>query len=127
MLPYCVDNGIACTPWSPLAGGVLARLADDEPTTRAKTDPIQKSRYYKSGDDEVVAQVRAVAKARGIPPAQVALAWLLQKQGIAAPVIGASKPHHIVDAVKALQVKLTAEEIKQLEAPYQPHRIMGHV
>ena len=127
MIPYCVDNGIACTPWAPLAAGVLARLEDDEPSTRAKTDPIQKHRYYKQGDDEVVAQLRAIAKKRGIPPAQVALAWLMQKQGIAAPVIGASKPHHIADAVKALQVKLTEEEVKQLEANYLPHRITGHV
>ena len=129
MIPFCVDTGVACTPYSPLASGILARLSDDvaDQSTRAKTDPGQKAKYYKAGDAEVVAAVRRVAEGRGVPPAQVALAWLTQKQGMASLIIGATKPHHIQDAVSSLRVQLTVDEVKQIEAAYQPHNIMGHV
>lgn len=126
MIPYCVDHGIALTPYSPLAAGHLTRTPTDDATTRAQTDPIGKNRYNKSGDDEVIAAVQAVAKARSLPPAQIALAWLLSKQGVAAPVIGATKPHHIEDAIKALSVKLSADEVKQIEEGYVPHAVSGH-
>ena len=117
---------MATTPWSPLAAGILARLQDDEQSTRAKTDPIQKSRYYKAGDDAIVTNVREVASKRGVTPAQVALAWLMQKQGVACPIVGAGKPHHIEDAVKAVHLKLTEEEVKLIESAYQPHPVVGH-
>ena len=126
MIPYCISTGVACTPWAPLAAGVLTRVSSDQETERSKADPIQKGRYYKTGDNEIVQAVRDIAKQRDIPPAQVALAWILSKKGIAAPIMGATKPHHIDDAVKALQIHLTDEEIKKIEEPYQPHKIVGH-
>jgi aryl-alcohol dehydrogenase-like predicted oxidoreductase len=104
----------------------LARVQDQEPTERAKADPIQKSRYYKAGDDAIVNNVREVASKRGVPPAQVALAWLMQKQGVATPIVGAGKPHHIEDAVKAVHLKLTEDEVKLIESAYQPHPVTGH-
>ena len=122
-----VDTGVATNPWAPLAAGVLVREQNAEPTTRAKTDLIQKSRYHKAGDDAVVASVRDIASQRGVPPAQVALAWLMQKQGLAVPVVGATKPQHLEDAVKATQLRLTEEEVRLIEAGYQPHPVVGHV
>lgn len=127
MIPYCIDNGIACVPWAPLAAGVLTRLPDSTPSTRQQTDFHQKARYYKANDDSIIREVVGIAKARDIPPAQVALAWILQRPGIAAPIIGATKVHHITDAVKALQVKLTDDEIKRIESTYEPHAIVGHM
>ena len=127
MLPYCIDSGVASTPYSPLASGLLCRQPEEQPSVRSNTDPIQKSKYYKAGDDAVIAAVQAVAKQRGAPPAQVALAWLLAKPGVASPVIGATKQHHIEDAVNALQLKLTEEEIKQIDSDYQPHVVIGPV
>ena len=100
MIPFCVDTGVGLHPWAPLAAGVLARVQDDPTSVRAQSDPFQKMRYHKTGDEEIVAKVREVAKSRGVPPAQVALAWLLQKPGVAAPIIGATKPQHIEDAVQ---------------------------
>ena len=126
MIPYCVDRGITLTPYSPLASGLLTRMPTDDATTRSQTDPMGKNRYNKSGDDAVITAVQGVAKARGLPPAQIALAWLLSKQGVSAPVIGATKPHHIEDAVKALSVQLTADELKKIEEGYVPHAISGH-
>jgi aryl-alcohol dehydrogenase-like predicted oxidoreductase len=127
MMPYCIDTGVACTPYSPLASGLLCRQPDEAASMRSTTDPIQKKKYYKAGDDAVIAAVQSVAKQRGVPPAQVALAWLLVKPGVASPVIGATKQHHIEDAVKALQLKLTEEEIKKIDADYQPHVVIGPV
>ena len=127
MIPYCIDHGITITPYSALAAGLLARTSTDEASNRAQNDPIQKRRYYKPGDDQVIAAVQAVAKARQLPPAQIALAWLLSKPGVSAPVIGATKPHHIEEAVKALAVQLSAEEVKQIEEGYIPHVVTSHV
>ena len=127
MIPFCIDHAITLTPYAPLAAGLLTRLPTDDATTRAQTDPFSKRRYNKSGDDAVIEAVHAVAKARGVPPAQVALAWLLSKQGIAAPVIGATKQHHIEDAVKALSLQLSADEVKQIEEVYVPHAVSGHM
>ena len=126
MIPFCLDDGVALMPYSPLASGVLARQSNDEASKRSQSDPMQKTKYFKPGDDEVVQNVRDVAKARGVPPAQVALAWLLQRPGVTSPIIGATKEHHITDSVAALQIKLTDDEIQQIEKDYQPHRISGH-
>ena len=126
MIPYCINHGITLTPFSPLAAGLLTRLPTDDATTRAKTDPIHKMRYNKTGDPAVIEAVHAVAKARSVPPAQVALAWLLSKPGVSAPIIGATKQHHIEDAVKALSLQLSADEVKQIEEVYVPHAISSH-
>lgn len=126
MLPFCADQGIAVMPWSPLARGRLTR-AWDETSERQNTDEFGKGLYVQAeaADRKIVEQVAAVAKARGVPQAQVAMAWLLQKPGITSPIIGASKPAHLTDAVAALSLKLTKEEIASLEAPYVPHAVAG--
>jgi 1-deoxyxylulose-5-phosphate synthase len=126
MLPFCADQGIAVMPWSPLARGRLTR-AWDETSERQKTDEFGRGLYVQAeaADRKIVEQVAAVAKARGVPQAQVAMAWLLQKPGITSPIIGASKQAHLTDAVAALSLKLTSEEIALLEAPYIPHAVAG--
>ncbi len=126
MLPFCADQGIAVMPWSPLARGRLTR-AWDETSERQKTDEFGKGLYVQAeqADRKIVEQVAAVAKARGVPQAQVAMAWLLQKPGITSPIIGASKPAHLTDGVAALSLRLTKEEIASLEAPYVPHAVAG--
>ncbi len=126
MLPFCADQGIAVMPWSPLARGRLTR-AWDETSERQKTDEFGKGLYVQAeaADRKIVEQVAAVAKSRGVPQAQVALSWLLQKPGITSPIVGASKPAHLTDAVAALSLKLTTEEMASLEAPYVPHAVAG--
>lgn len=126
MLPLCREEGIGVIPWSPLARGRLTRDWD-ETTARTETDEFGKTLYAATADADrkVVEAVAKVAKARGIPRAQVALAWVLQQPGVTAPIIGASKMSHLDDAVAALSVKLTAEEIAALEAPYVPHPVLG--
>ena len=125
MLPFCADQGIAVIPWSPLARGRLAR-AWDESTYRTETDEFGKTLYV-GADEQVVDAVGQVAAAREVPRAQVALAWLLQKKDVTGPIIGASKPGHLADAVAAMSLTLTDAEIAALEAPYQPHRVGGFV
>ena len=128
MAPLCADMAVGMLPWSPLARGVLARSLDAG-TVRAKTDDYAKNIYgaeLSESDRAIHAAVQKVAAARGVPPAQVALAWVIQKIGVVAPIIGASKPHHLDDAVAALSLKLSAEEIAALEAPYVPHAVAGH-
>ena len=124
MLPLCRDQKIAVLPWSPLARGRLTRDWD-ETSERQNTDVFGRTLYGLDSDREIAAAVAEVAKARGVPRAQVALAWLLQKDGITAPIVGASKLGHLDDAVAALSLKLTADEIARLEAPYVPHPIVG--
>jgi 1-deoxyxylulose-5-phosphate synthase len=125
MLPLCIDQNVAVLPWSPLARGRLAREWD-ESTERQKTDVFGKTLYGVSNSDrDIVARVGEVAKARGVPRAQVALAWLLQKNGVTSPIVGASKPRHLDDAVAALSLRLSADEIAKLESPYVPHPIAG--
>ncbi|WP_371420612.1 aldo/keto reductase [Tardiphaga sp.] len=126
MLPLCADQKIAVMPWSPLARGRLTR-AWDQTSERQQTDEFGKTLYVQSeeSDRKIVEQVAAVAKARSVPQAQVAMAWLLQKKGITSPIIGASKPAHLTDAVAALSLKLSGEEIAALEAPYVPHAVAG--
>jgi len=126
MLPLCADQGIAVMPWSPLARGRLTR-AWNETSSRQETDEFGKKLYTQFPDSDrlIVDQVSAIAGARGVPRAQVAMAWLVQKKGVTSPIIGASKPDHLKDAVAALSLKLTAEEIASLERPYVPHNISG--
>jgi 1-deoxyxylulose-5-phosphate synthase len=126
MLPLCADQGIAVMPWSPLARGRLTR-AWNESSSRQETDEYGKTLYtqFPESDRQVIDQVGVVAKARGVPRAQVALAWLLQKKEVTSPIVGASKPAHLTDAVAALSLKLTADEIASLEKPYVPHGSSG--
>jgi aryl-alcohol dehydrogenase-like predicted oxidoreductase len=126
MLPFCADQGIAVMPWSPLARGRLTR-AWDETSARQDSDVFGKTLYTQTtrSDRAIVDAVGRVAEARGVPRAQVALAWLLQKPEVTSPIIGASKPGHIAAAVAALSLTLTAEEIAVLEAPYVPHEVAG--
>ena len=126
MLPLCAAEGIGVLPWSPLARGRLAR-AWDESTNRLETDEYGKKLYNAANesDRQVVERVGKISQKRGVPRARVALAWVLQKPVVTAPIVGASKPNHLDDAVAALSLKLTAEEISALEAPYVPHPIVG--
>lgn len=127
MLPLCRDYGIAVMPWSPLARGKLARPADAQSTARSETDRIQSLLYSRTeeADRKVIDAVEAIAKARGVPMAQVALAWVLQVPGVTSPIIGATKQSHISDAVAALDIELTEDELKALEGPYVPHAVVG--
>jgi aryl-alcohol dehydrogenase (NADP+) len=127
MIPLCRTEGLGLIPWSPLARGQLAR-PPQAGTVRSNTDEYAKSLYggTAAADDKVIARVQTMAAAKGVPPARIALAWLLHKPAVTAPIVGASKPRHIEDAVGALSIKLTAEEIKTLEEPYVPHAVAGH-
>jgi aryl-alcohol dehydrogenase (NADP+) len=125
MNPLCVDRGIALIPWSPLARGVLGRKRGDPATIRAKTDRFARN-LYAEGDLAIVDLVSSIAAKRGVSNAQVALAWLLHQPGVVAPLIGATKIEHLDDALKALELKLDAEEMKALNSSYRPHPISGH-
>jgi aryl-alcohol dehydrogenase-like predicted oxidoreductase len=127
MLPLCLDQGVAVTPWSPLARGRLARPADAEQTKRSETDQFGKKIYSvaEAADRRVIDAVQKVAEARGVPMAQIALAWMLANPAITSPIVGATKPHHLEDAVAAVSLKLTPEEMKALEEPYVPHAVAG--
>ena len=125
MLPLCVDMNIAVIPWSPMARGKLTR-AWDESTNRTESDEFGRYLYGMQESDRAVADaVAAVAKRRGVPRAQIALAWVLRNPAVTSPIIGATKPHHIDDAVAAGDLELTDEEVKTLEDPYVPHPIVG--
>lgn len=127
--PLCRDEGLGLLPWSPLARGFLAgnrRKDDHGDTSRAKTDDYAHKLYYRDDDFAVVERVTEVARQRGVPNAQVALAWLLHQPGVTAPIIGASKPHHLDDALAAAELKLDAAELRSLEEPYRPHPVLGH-
>jgi len=129
MNPLCRDEGVGLIPWSPLARGFLAgnrRRGDYGETSRAKTDDFAHKLYYNDGDFAVVERVGQIAQQRGVSHAQVALAWLLQQPGVTAPIIGASKMHQLDEALAALELKLSDEECKSLEEPYQPHPVLGH-
>jgi aryl-alcohol dehydrogenase-like predicted oxidoreductase len=125
MHPLCLDQGVGVIPWSPLARGRLARGPQAGGTTRAATDTIA-DRMYTDADDAVVQAVADVAKARGLAPAQVALAWVLQREAVTAPIVGATKPGHVEDAIAALEVDLSDDEVAALEARYVPHPVLGH-
>jgi 1-deoxyxylulose-5-phosphate synthase len=129
MLRLCVSEGIAVTPWSPLARGKLARpWADDPPTERAKTDQFARvvfSNTMADLDKMVVDRTNEVARMRGLPPAQIAMAWLLRKPSVTSPIVGATKPHHLDDALAAVSVTLSDEEVTQLEEVYQARPATG--
>ena len=123
------EEGIGVIPWSPLARGFLVgnrRKEDFGETVRSKTDPFAHGLYYQPADFAVVERVSEIARARGVPNAQVALAWILQQPGVTAPIVGASKMQHLEDAVAALSLKLDERELQALAEPYQPHRVLGH-
>ena len=129
MVPLCLDQGVGCIPWSPLARGFLAgnrRVLGEGETSRSQTDAFLEKLYYRDGDLSVLDAVEAVAKERGLTPAQIALSWLLTKRPVAAPIVGASKMHHLDEAIAASEVVLSEEEIETIEAPYQPHPVLGH-
>ena len=125
MVPLCQAEHVGLLPWSPLARGMLAGTRKAG-TLRFQEDDYTKKLYTQEADDRVVECVAQVAKDKGAPPAQVALAWLLQKPGVTAPIVGASKPHHLQDAVSAVSLRLTQQEISQLESVYVPHAVLGH-
>jgi 1-deoxyxylulose-5-phosphate synthase len=129
MIPQCVDQGVALLPWSPLARGLLAGTrtsAGERLTTRAKTDPFGDSLYKPELDFAVVDRAAEVAAARGLPSAQIALAWLFHKPGVTAPIVGATKVEHLEDALAAESLELSADELGRLEEPYVPHLVSGH-
>jgi len=129
MNPLCRDQGIGLIPWSPLARGFVTgnrRKQDKGDTTRAKSDDFAHQLYYRDSDFTVVQRVTEIASKHGVPNAQIALAWVLHQPGVTAPIIGASKMQHLEDAVKALEIKLSDEELKALAQPYEPHPVLGH-
>jgi aryl-alcohol dehydrogenase (NADP+) len=129
MIPLCLDEGVGLIPWSPLARGFLAgnrRREDHGETSRAKTDDFAHRLYYRDSDFAVVDRVVEVARRRGVAPARVALAWLLHQPGVVAPIVGASKTHHLDDALAALELELDEAELETLAEPYQPHPVLGH-
>ena len=129
MIPLCRDQGVGILPWSPLARGFLAGNRDrggGGETTRAKSDDFAHRMYYEESDFRVVERVEDIAEQRGVTPAQVSLAWLLQQPGVTAPIIGATKMDHLEQAVEALEVTLSEEELTALDEVYVPHPVLGH-
>lgn len=129
MNPLCIEEGIGLIPWSPLARGFLTgnRAKNEQGSTvRGRTDEFSHKLYYQESDFEVVDRLSEIAKERGVPNAQVALAWLLGQPGVTSPIVGASKMQHLEDAVKASELTLSDEELKRLGEPYQPHGVLGH-
>jgi 1-deoxyxylulose-5-phosphate synthase len=129
MIPQCLDQGVGVLPWSPLARGWLAGTRTregDRRTTRAESDPFGDRLYGAPEDFDVIDRVAELATERGVPPAQVALAWLLNKPGVTAPIVGATKLSHLEDALAAERLTLSSDEIARLEEPYRPHRVLGH-
>jgi 1-deoxyxylulose-5-phosphate synthase len=124
MIPLCLDQGVGVIPWSPLARGRLTRPWDAS-TTRSENDEFGNS-LYRDEDATIVAEVLAIAERRGVSAAQVALAWLMAKPGVTSPIVGVTKPEHLADAVAAVDVELTPEELEDLSAGYQPRGIAGH-
>lgn len=126
MIPLCIDQGVGVLPWSPLARGMLSRDWNEK-TARSETDLFSAYLYRATADNDrqIVEAVASVAQERGLPRAQIAMAWLLGKSGITAPIIGATKPSHLQDAVAAVDVALSQDEIKRLESPYLPHAVVG--
>jgi 1-deoxyxylulose-5-phosphate synthase len=128
MIPLCLDQGVGCIPWSPLARGLLAgnrERGGQQRTIRAGSDPLAEQLYV-DDDFDVVDVVRAVAAERGLSQAQIALAWLLGKPAVTAPIVGATRLRHLEDAIAAAEVTLSEDEVARLEAPYRPHSVLGH-
>jgi aryl-alcohol dehydrogenase (NADP+) len=129
MIPFCSSEGIVLFPWSPLARGFLAgnrNKTDWGKTLRAKTDDYAQKLYYQDSDFQIADRVGELAERRGVSRMQIALAWILQKPGVAAPIIGASKLHHLEEAAAAVEIKLQPDEMKFLEELYKPHPVLGH-
>jgi aryl-alcohol dehydrogenase (NADP+) len=128
MIPLCLDQGVGLIPWSPLARGFLTgtRKREGGTTTRSEVDSFAKEMYYSEADFQVADAVVAVATKRGVSPAQIALAWVLQAPGITAPIVGATKVEQLKDLIGAVDLKLSAEEIAAVEKPYRPHAVLGH-
>jgi aryl-alcohol dehydrogenase-like predicted oxidoreductase len=129
MIPLCIDQGVGVIPWSPLARGVLAgnrTRAGERKTTRSSTDTFTDRLYEQPTDFDVVEAAQQVAAARNVPTAQVALAWLLAKPGVTAPIVGSTKLSHLQDALAAEELNLTADEVTALEKAYVPHPVLGH-
>jgi aryl-alcohol dehydrogenase-like predicted oxidoreductase len=129
MIPLCLDQGIGVIPWSPLARGFLAgnRTADRSgETARSKSDAFAHQMYYQEADFHVLDRCVELANQRGVKPAQIALAWMLHKPGITAPILGASKIYQLEEAVAATEILLDTDELARLQEPYVPHRILGH-
>jgi 1-deoxyxylulose-5-phosphate synthase len=129
MIPQCLDQGIGVIPWSPLARGWLAgsrTRTGERRTTRAATDAYADELYGRPEDFDVIERVAEVASERGVPSAQLALAWLLHKPGVTAPIVGATKLAHLEDALAAATLALSPDETARLEAPYRPHSVLGH-
>jgi aryl-alcohol dehydrogenase-like predicted oxidoreductase len=130
MIPLCVDQGVGLIPWSPLARGFLSgnrKRNAAEPTARAKQDDFARDMYFREYDFEVLDAVEKIAANRGVTPSQVALAWILQAPGVTAPIVGATKLNHLTEAFAGADVKLSKEEVAELEKPYRPHPILGHL
>ena len=129
MIPCCIDQGVALIPWSPMARGFFTgnhRKGDWGDTVRAKTDSYGQELYYRDADFTVADRVLAIAKQRGVSGSQIALAWVLNKPYITAPIVGASKMEHLEQSMAALEIKLSEDEVRSLEEPYQLHPILGH-
>jgi aryl-alcohol dehydrogenase (NADP+) len=130
MIPLCIDQGVALIPWSPLARGFFAgnrQPAGETPTTkRAQTDEFAQRTYFREDDFAVAAAVEQVAQHRGVTPTQIACAWILQAPGVTAPIVGATKTHHLQEIFAAVEITLNPEEVAALEEPYRPHPILGH-
>jgi aryl-alcohol dehydrogenase (NADP+) len=129
MIPLCIDQGVGLIPWSPMARGFFAGNRDRSgsgETTRAKTDPFAKGLYFRDEDFDVADRVAELAASRGVTGSQIALAWLLNKPYVHSPIIGATKMDHLDQAIAALDIDLSEEEMKKLEEPYKPHPILGH-
>ncbi len=131
MNPLCIDQGVALIPWSPLARGYFAgnrtKIEGEGPTKRAQTDPMTRRMYFNDSDEEVAGAVQKVAQERGVSPTQIACAWVLQAPGVVAPIIGATKTHHLKEIFETVDIKLSPEEVATLEEPYRPHPILGHM
>ncbi|MBO0776658.1 MAG: aldo/keto reductase [Actinobacteria bacterium] len=129
MIPQCLDQGVAVIPWSPLARGLLAGTktrSGERRTSRSGTDSLVDDLYNQPSDFDVVDRVAAIAGERDVPPAQIALAWLLHRPGVTCPIVGATRPGHVEDAIAAEKLELTEDEMKRLEEPYRPHPVLGH-
>ena len=130
MIPLCIDQGVALIPWSPLARGFLegdrTRTPGEGPTKRAQTDQVARNLYFDNNDYEVAAAVQKIAKERGVTPTQLACAWVLQAPGVTAPIVGATKTHHLKQIFAAVDIKLTTEEMTAMEAPYRPQAVVGY-
>jgi aryl-alcohol dehydrogenase (NADP+) len=127
MIPLCLDQGVGLIPWSPMARGFFAKNRSAEgDTARSKSDPFARQLYYRDEDFTVSERANEIAQTRGVSGSQIALAWVLNKPHIASPIIGATKMDHLEQAIAALEIQLSEDEIKRLEEPYKPHPILGH-